>query len=95
MEYGKPCEEVKEIAYAYPGSETAKAFGYADSGCYVLRGGVYGGAMKDIMGSPDFYVVMERAIAVPCMWSEFSFIPDTIMMKERMVWDTSETTRLS
>jgi hypothetical protein len=56
---------------------------------------VYGGAMKDIMASPDFYVVMERAIAVPRMWSEFSFIPETIMMKERMLWDTSETTRLS
>lgn len=42
--------KVKEIGWAYPSSDDAKLFGYAEKGCYVLRTGAWLGPMESIAG---------------------------------------------
>ena len=47
----KPGDPVKEIGWAYPGSDNAALFGYPKEGCYVLRHGVWPGVLEPVAGS--------------------------------------------
>jgi hypothetical protein len=65
---------VKEIGWAYPGSDNAKLFGYSSTGCYVVRHGVWPGPLEAVAGCGHTSPLLVMGERLDGVWSPESMV---------------------
>ena len=70
----KPGDKVKEIGWAYPGSDNAKLFADPGQGCYTLSEGRWPGPLNVVAGGPGVSPLILLGEGLEGVWSPNSMV---------------------